>query len=184
VPWHYNAIRDSIPPINDITTDTENPPVFVAVALLRAAEGANPITYQGSKFADQQKRAYPTLLRLSSRYRPIQRLIARSPPHDSLVGRLLPPTRRQGVSRRARGAAGTASPTTSSSASRHRMRVAASTCARRHGRGAAISVSMPLGYVPTSRHCGQPRPSANVPHRRRASLDTARQPNRLGPGRL
>jgi uncharacterized protein (DUF1499 family) len=59
VPWHYNAIRDSIPPINDITTDTENPPVFVAVAPLRAAEGANPITYQGSKFADQQKRAYP-----------------------------------------------------------------------------------------------------------------------------
>src|SRR5205085_8325019 len=31
VPWHYDAMRHTVPPINDITTDTENPPAFVAV---------------------------------------------------------------------------------------------------------------------------------------------------------
>jgi uncharacterized protein (DUF1499 family) len=61
VPWHYDAMRQAVPPVNDITTDTENPPAYVAVVSLRAAEGANPVTYQGPKFADQQKRAYPDI---------------------------------------------------------------------------------------------------------------------------
>jgi uncharacterized protein (DUF1499 family) len=65
VPWHYNAMRSTVPPINDITTDTEHPPTFAAVVPLRAAEGANPAAYPGSKFADQQKQAYPDIAPLT-----------------------------------------------------------------------------------------------------------------------
>jgi hypothetical protein len=35
VPWHYDQIRQAVPPIHDITTDTDNPPAFVAVVPLR-----------------------------------------------------------------------------------------------------------------------------------------------------
>jgi hypothetical protein len=38
VPWHYRALARSVPPIDDITTDTDNPPAFVAVIKLREAE--------------------------------------------------------------------------------------------------------------------------------------------------
>jgi uncharacterized protein (DUF1499 family) len=65
VPWHYDQIRATVAPINDITTDTENPPAYVAVVPLRAAEGANPVAYPGQKVADQQKRAYPDIAPLT-----------------------------------------------------------------------------------------------------------------------
>jgi uncharacterized protein (DUF1499 family) len=64
VPWHYDAMRNTVPPVNDITTDTENPPAFVVIAPLRVAEGANPVAYQGSKFAEPQKQAYPDIVPL------------------------------------------------------------------------------------------------------------------------
>lgn len=48
------------PPIHDITTDTVNPPVFVAIVPLRAG-AANPPEYGGSEVADQQRRAYPDI---------------------------------------------------------------------------------------------------------------------------
>src|SRR5262245_41931467 len=35
VPWHYQRIRSTLPPIHDITTDTESPPEF-----LRRSAGA------------------------------------------------------------------------------------------------------------------------------------------------
>ncbi len=35
VPWHYDQIRQTVPPIHDITTDPDNPPAFIAVAPLR-----------------------------------------------------------------------------------------------------------------------------------------------------
>src|SRR5438132_555856 len=39
VPWHYRSLARSVPPIDDITTDTDNPPAFVAVIkLCEAAE--------------------------------------------------------------------------------------------------------------------------------------------------
>jgi hypothetical protein len=38
VPWHYRALARSVPPIHDITTDTDNPPAFIAVIKLREAE--------------------------------------------------------------------------------------------------------------------------------------------------
>jgi uncharacterized protein (DUF1499 family) len=61
VPWHYDTIRRTVPPINDITTDTQNPPAFVAVVAARTAEGNNPVAYPGPKFAEQQKQAYPDI---------------------------------------------------------------------------------------------------------------------------
>lgn len=49
-----------VPRINDITTDTEQPPRFVAAA--KAPENAErDMTYPGSSFADQQKKAYPDI---------------------------------------------------------------------------------------------------------------------------
>lgn len=56
----------AVPPINDITTDPENPPAFVAVAPLRA-EAPNPVTYGASgkwpadKLGAETRRAYPDL---------------------------------------------------------------------------------------------------------------------------
>jgi uncharacterized protein (DUF1499 family) len=64
VPWHYNQIRQSVP-IHDITTDPDNPPAFVAVMPLRKGEGVNPVTYEGSKIAEQQRRAYPDIAPLT-----------------------------------------------------------------------------------------------------------------------
>lgn len=61
VPWHYGQLRGKYPPIDDIATDTANPPAFLAAVPLRQAEHANPTTYQGAKIADQQKRAYPDI---------------------------------------------------------------------------------------------------------------------------
>jgi uncharacterized protein (DUF1499 family) len=46
------------PPINDITTDPEDPPPFVAILPLRAG-AANPPEYGGPPVADQQRAAYP-----------------------------------------------------------------------------------------------------------------------------
>jgi uncharacterized protein (DUF1499 family) len=48
------------PPIHDVSTDTVNPPKFVAVLPLRAA-AVNPPEYPGADFAEQQQRAYPDL---------------------------------------------------------------------------------------------------------------------------
>jgi len=65
VPWHYRALARSVPPIDDITADTDNPPAFVAVIKLREAEDSNPSTYAGAETAALQKRGYPDLAPLS-----------------------------------------------------------------------------------------------------------------------
>ena len=60
------------PPIHDITTDTTNPPPFVAALPLRAAANAtNPPEYGGAEVAAQQHRAFPD----------IQPLVMTLPPH-------------------------------------------------------------------------------------------------------
>lgn len=46
------------PPINDISTDTENPPAFKAITATMRGDDASPIDYNPS-FAPQQARAYP-----------------------------------------------------------------------------------------------------------------------------
>jgi len=48
------------PPIHDITTDTENPPRFVAMVPLRQGS-PNAVEYQGQAIAQQQRMAYPDI---------------------------------------------------------------------------------------------------------------------------
>jgi len=56
--WVWTAGR--VPPIHDITTDPNHPPVFSAIAPLRG-DGANPIDYGGPAVAAQQRKGYPDL---------------------------------------------------------------------------------------------------------------------------
>ena len=65
VPWHYDQIRRTVPPIHDITTDPDNPPAFVAVVPLREAEGPDRVAYEGAKIAEVQRRAYPDIVPLT-----------------------------------------------------------------------------------------------------------------------
>src|ERR1700730_11158300 len=65
VPWHYRALARRVPPIDDITTDTDNPPAFIAVIKLREAKEGNSSTYAGVETAALQKRGYPDLVPLS-----------------------------------------------------------------------------------------------------------------------
>ena len=51
----------SLPPIHDITTDTGNPPVFVALAAARQA-APNGLEYRGAEIASQQQQAYPAVV--------------------------------------------------------------------------------------------------------------------------
>jgi uncharacterized protein (DUF1499 family) len=71
-PIHYYAMRGIYPPIDDITTDTANPPAFVAVVAARLAEGDNPATYGGAGIARQQQRAYPDIAPLALAVPPAQ----------------------------------------------------------------------------------------------------------------
>jgi len=65
VPWHYDQIRQTVPPIHDITTDPDNPPAFVAVVPLRQGEGINSVAYEGAKVAEQQRQAYSDVVPLT-----------------------------------------------------------------------------------------------------------------------
>ena len=59
VPWGYDRMRGMVP--NDITTDLDNPPVYVAVLPLRkAANASNAGDYNPAK-AEQQRRNYPDI---------------------------------------------------------------------------------------------------------------------------
>jgi uncharacterized protein (DUF1499 family) len=63
VPWSLMRKARSVPPIHDITTDTSDPPAFVAVIAARqAAHARNPPEYAGPEVAAQQKSAYPDLV--------------------------------------------------------------------------------------------------------------------------
>ena len=59
LPWSYEQRRPEGPPIHDITTDTVNPPKFVAVLPLRK-DAPNQADYEGPAAARQQK-AYPDI---------------------------------------------------------------------------------------------------------------------------
>ncbi len=61
VPWHYDRMRQTVPPIHDITTDPADPPAFAAVVAARTADGGNPMVYEGAKIAEQQRQAYPDI---------------------------------------------------------------------------------------------------------------------------
>ena len=53
-----------VPPINDITTDTANPPQFVKAGSLPANQGRD-MAYPGTSFAEQQRAGYPDLAPLT-----------------------------------------------------------------------------------------------------------------------
>jgi len=59
------------PPIHDITTDTADPPPFVAIVPLRR-DARNPVEYGGPAVAAQQREAYPDIAPLSLPVPPAQ----------------------------------------------------------------------------------------------------------------
>ena len=69
VPWHYNQLRGTVPPIHDITTDTTDPPRFIAVLPLRA-NARNSTDYGGPSVAAQQRAAYPAIVPFDSKLSP------------------------------------------------------------------------------------------------------------------
>ncbi len=60
VPWNGYQNATSVPAIHDITTDTVNPPLFVAVLPIRA-DAPNPPEYSGEEVAVQQRESYPDI---------------------------------------------------------------------------------------------------------------------------
>jgi len=66
IPWSLKQTADALPYIHDISTDTANPPEFVAAARLRKP-GDHPVTYDGKDVADLQQKAYPDLVSFTTR---------------------------------------------------------------------------------------------------------------------
>lgn len=60
IPLYQLQQARTLPPIHDITTDTDNPPRFVAVVPLRQ-DTANPLAYRGAHVANLQKQGYPDI---------------------------------------------------------------------------------------------------------------------------
>lgn len=60
IPMQMKERAQSVPPIHDITTDMENPPVFRLLATARE-EAPNAVDYPGAETAKQQQLAYPQL---------------------------------------------------------------------------------------------------------------------------
>jgi uncharacterized protein (DUF1499 family) len=60
LPLSWLNTARSVPPIHDITTDTENPPQFDAILALRA-EAPSSVEYGGESIASQQQEAYPEI---------------------------------------------------------------------------------------------------------------------------
>lgn len=60
VPYQYWQRSQQAPPIHDITTDTDDPPAFEALAPAREA-APNAVEYPGEETARQQHEAYPDI---------------------------------------------------------------------------------------------------------------------------
>jgi uncharacterized protein (DUF1499 family) len=58
VPWSWRRTARQVPPIHDVTTDTDRPPEFVVLRELRPG-ARNPVEYGGPEIAAQQRAAYP-----------------------------------------------------------------------------------------------------------------------------
>ena len=63
IPWSMGQKAHQVPAIHDITTDTENPPQFVALLAVRQA-AANKAAYGGPEIAAKQRAAYPDIVPL------------------------------------------------------------------------------------------------------------------------
>ena len=81
IPWQWWQVVKSVPMIHDITTDTETPPVFVAILPLRAG-APNTAEYGGPEIAAQQRTGYPDLKPLTLAIPPAQAF-----PHALAVAR-------------------------------------------------------------------------------------------------
>ena len=75
--WQLQERAQMLPSIHDITTDTENPPQFVALRAVREKSPNGP-EYAGEKIAREQKAAYPD----------IQPLTLNEPPARAFEGAL------------------------------------------------------------------------------------------------
>jgi uncharacterized protein (DUF1499 family) len=64
----------SVPPIHNISTDTESPPQFDKIVAIREAQGANPLAYDAAVLAEPQRKTYPQ----------VQPLISDKPPAEML----------------------------------------------------------------------------------------------------
>jgi uncharacterized protein (DUF1499 family) len=64
VPYRWMQKAQRVPPIHDITTDTEQPPQFQAVLPLRT-DAPNPAQYGGAEIAGQQRQGYPDIAPLA-----------------------------------------------------------------------------------------------------------------------
>jgi uncharacterized protein (DUF1499 family) len=84
VPWYWQRRAREVPPIHDISTDTADPPEFVAILPLRA-DAPNPAEYGGPAIAAAQQQAYPDLQPL-----------ALSQPPEAVFGRAVEAARRAG----------------------------------------------------------------------------------------
>ena len=71
VPWQWRRTARTVPPIHDITTDTENPPEFVALRDRRPG-ARNPVEYGGPEIAAQQRVGYPDLGPVTLRVSPAE----------------------------------------------------------------------------------------------------------------
>ena len=60
IPWSWKQRAGGVPAIHDITTDTQDPPSFVAILPLRAG-ARNPAEYGGDSVAAKQRTAYPDI---------------------------------------------------------------------------------------------------------------------------
>jgi uncharacterized protein (DUF1499 family) len=58
IPLNMMRTAKRVPPIHDITTDTDDPPKFIAIMPLRK-NALNPAEYGGPDIAAQQHKAYP-----------------------------------------------------------------------------------------------------------------------------
>ena len=60
IPYDLRTTANALPSIHDITTDLANPPQFVRIAATRKP-GEHPVTYDGPKAGEQQRKAYPDI---------------------------------------------------------------------------------------------------------------------------
>jgi hypothetical protein len=70
-PLYLLHMANTLPPIHDITTDTEDAPRFEVLMLARA-QSPNKAGYGGEKVADEQKRGYPDIVPFVSSQPPAQ----------------------------------------------------------------------------------------------------------------
>jgi len=70
-PWQIQRSAMNKPPIHDITTDTADPPPFVAIVPLRR-DARNPVEYGGPEIAALQRKAYPDVAPLALPVPPAQ----------------------------------------------------------------------------------------------------------------